>query len=341
MRTKPTQAMIARELNLSRNTVSKVLNNIPGITEATRKRVLDKAAELNYRHNTAVVPHSPQPPALGCLNYDIVFLCHAHSFAGSFWPEIIKSMERYLEQYFCTIRFVVVLPEHERGLSFPLTLTHNQPDGIVVAGLFDQNYYRHVAGLNLPLVSYDTAPSLFHNNMICDVVMVENTSATYRLTRHMLEKGHRRIAFAGDRDSCQSFFERWQGYQQAMQEAAGDGAEELLLDFSGTAEYYTVSDFYRQLSGVSDLPTAFVCGNDSIARSAYTLCTPPFQLYSTLDVCGFDNTKAFISSIPHCSTVEFPLDEVGQALAESILWRIKNPNHAFRSIRIASSPILK
>ena len=47
---KPTQAIIAKELHLSRNTVSKVLNGLPGITETTRKRVLDKAAELNYHH---------------------------------------------------------------------------------------------------------------------------------------------------------------------------------------------------------------------------------------------------------------------------------------------------
>ncbi len=340
MRTKPTQAMIARELNLSRNTVSKVLNNIPGITESTRKRVLDKATELNYRHNTPVSTAAPVQNS-SCLNYDIAFLCHADSFVGSFWTEVIKSMEQYLEQFFCTIRFVVVLPEHERNLSYPLTLLHKQPDGIVVAGLFDSRYYRHVAGLHLPMVSFDTAPALFGNNMVCDMVMVENAASTYALTRHMLEKGHRRIAFAGERDSCQSFYERWQGYHRAMMEAADAGAEELVLDFSNTTEYYAVSDFYRQLSGQENLPTAFVCGNDSIARSAHMLCSPPFQLYSQLEVCGFDNTRSFISTIPNCSTVEFPLNEVGQALAESILWRIKNRNHAFRSIRIATHPILK
>ena len=100
--TKPTQALIAKELHLSRNTVSKVLNGLPGITEATRKRVLDKAAELNYHH--PVVAHEQQavPEDQNKLNYDIAFLCHADTFTGSFWAEVMKSMERYLDKFHCT-----------------------------------------------------------------------------------------------------------------------------------------------------------------------------------------------------------------------------------------------
>ena len=115
--TKPTQALIAKELHLSRNTVSKVLNGLPGITEATRKRVLDKAAELNYHH--PVVAHEQQavPEDQNKLNYDIAFLCHADTFTGSFWAEVMKSMERYLDKFHCTTRFVVILPEYEEFLT--------------------------------------------------------------------------------------------------------------------------------------------------------------------------------------------------------------------------------
>ena len=263
--TKPTQALIAKELHLSRNTVSKVLNGLPGITEATRKRVLDKAAELNYHH--PVVAHEQQavPEDQNKLNYDIAFLCHADTFTGSFWAEVMKSMERYLDKFHCTTRFVVILPEYEEFLTYPTTLLSKSPDGIVMAGVFDSSYYKHIAALNLPLLSYDTAPGLFANNQLCDVVMVENTAATYTLTEALIHKGHNRIAFAGDRDSCQSFYERWQGYHQAM---ADNGKPELLLDFKYTTEYYSTADFSRQLSGLKELPTAFVCANDSIAHSA-------------------------------------------------------------------------
>ena len=336
--TKPTQALIAKELHLSRNTVSKVLNGLPGITEATRKRVLDKAAELNYHH--PVVAHEQQavPEDQNKLNYDIAFLCHADTFTGSFWAEVMKSMERYLDKFHCTTRFVVILPEYEEFLTYPTTLLSKSPDGIVMAGVFDSSYYKHIAALSLPLLSYDTAPGLFANNQLCDVVMVENTAATYTLTEALIHKGHNRIAFAGDRDSCQSFYERWQGYHQAM---ADNGKPELLLDFKYTTEYYSTADFSRQLSGLKELPTAFVCANDSIAHSAYMLCFPPYQIYRDLDVTGFDNTRAFIASIPHCSTVDIRLDELGQALGESILWRIQNPHHVCRCLRLTTRPILE
>ncbi len=63
-----------KELHLSATRFPKVLNGLPGITEATRKRVLDKAAELNYHH--PVVAHEQQavPEDQNKLNYDIAFL---------------------------------------------------------------------------------------------------------------------------------------------------------------------------------------------------------------------------------------------------------------------------
>ncbi len=67
-------------------------------------------------------------------------------------------------------------------MTSPPTLLSKSPDGIVMAGVFDSSYYKHIAALNLPLLSYDTAPGLFANNQLCDVVMVENTAATYTLT---------------------------------------------------------------------------------------------------------------------------------------------------------------
>ncbi len=43
-------------------------------------------------------------------------------------------------------------------LTYPTTLLSKSPDGIVMAGVFDSSYYKHIAALNLPLLSYDTAP---------------------------------------------------------------------------------------------------------------------------------------------------------------------------------------
>lgn len=46
----------------------------------------------------------------------------------------MKSMERYLDKFHCTTRFVVILPEYEEFLTYPTTLLSKSPDGIVMAG---------------------------------------------------------------------------------------------------------------------------------------------------------------------------------------------------------------
>ncbi len=342
---KITQETIAQHLNYSRNTVSKVFNGNGGVKERTRQRILSKAAELGYKH--PLLEDEPNDELLGVsekndtIHLEIAFVCHANSFGNSFWMPIIQNMERHLSQNHCTMRFVIVEPENEQSLILPSTLTIKPLDGIVIAGLFQDEYYKKVASLNIPLVSFDISRDLSGNNKICDVVMVENTAASYQLTQHLISQGHTKIAFVGNRDSCQSFYERWDGYHRAMNENSLTRNNELLLNFKSSNKHFDTAGFYQQLLEIDELPTAFVCANDNIAKYAYQLQAPPYNLYKKMTVCGFDNTPELTSYISNHSTARIFADELGQALGEQILWRIKNPNHQFRCLRLCVSVILK
>ncbi len=341
---KVTQETIAQHLNYSRNTVSKVFNGSKNVKESTRQRVLRKAAELGYKHPLLEDKQNLQPVSVinkGTINLEIAFVCLPNSFGNSFWMPIIKNLERHLSQNNCTMRFVVVDPDIEQSLILPSTLTNKPPDGIVIAGLFQSDYYKKIASLNIPLVSFDISRDLSGNNKICDVVMVENRDATYQLTRHLISQGHTKIAFVGNIDSCQSFYERWDGYHQAMNENPFTRDSELLLSFNDPNKHFDTAEFYHRLLEIDELPTAFVCANDNIAKYAYQLQAPPYNLYKKMTVCGFDNTPELTPYIPNHSTAKIFLSELGQALGEQVLWRIQNPDHQFRCIRLCVSLILK
>ena len=355
---KVTQETIAEQLHLSRNTVSKVFNGIPGVKEKTRERILERARLLGYTQpllgnaggppdeNTPVSKSTESRPTAE-LRYDIAFVCYQKSISDFFWMPIILNLERTLSQHGCTMRFVVIGLEHEQTMSPPGALLNNPPDGIVMAGLFQSEYYKSISSLGIPLVTFDISSDLFHCNRMCDVIMVENLGASYQLTRHLIEAGHTRIAFAGNKDSCQSFFERWQGYHLAMQESPLTRAGEITLhfnlegaDFRGK-EYYTTDEFYEQLKSMPKLPTAFVCGNDYIASNVIKLKEPPYRLYDQVAVTGFDNTSELIASIPSCSTVDIHSTEIGQMMGEQILWRLQNPKSSWRCLRLDSAVIIK
>lgn len=352
---KVTQEIIAEQLHLSRNTVSKVFNGVSGVREKTRERILSQARQLGYVHpllgNTGDArepcePPAAQPRAKG-RHYDIAFVCYQQSVSNYFWMPIILHLERYLSLQGCAMRFVVVGIEHEQAMSVPGTLSSNPPDGIVMAGLFQSQYYQSVASLGIPMVTFDISPDLFHYNRLCDVIMTENLGPSYRLTRQLIEAGHTHIAFAGNKDSCQSFYERWQGYHLAMQESPLTRAGEFVLQFNlegadfHDKKYYTTPEFYEQLKSLPKLPTAFVCGNDYIANNALGLLEAPHQLYTQLATTGFDNNSEWLSSMPACSTVDIHSAEIGQALGEQILWRLQNPTASWRTIRLDSTVIFK
>ena len=187
---KVTQETIAEQLHLSRNTVSKVFNGIPGVKAKTRERILEQARLLGYTHpllgnaggppdeNTPVSKSTESRPTAE-LRYDIAFVCYQKSISDFFWMPIILNLERTLSQHGCTMRFVVIGLEHEQTMSPPGALLNNPPDGIVMAGLFQSEYYKSISSLGIPLVTFDISSDLFHCNRMCDVIMVENLGASY------------------------------------------------------------------------------------------------------------------------------------------------------------------
>ena len=100
-------------------------------------------------------------------------------------------------------------------------------------------------------------------NLICAGViltLVPKMCIRDRLTRHLIERGHKRIAFVGSAQRTTSIMDRYSGYLRAMM-FAGLTVEEgwLVDDRDSSGKYLT------QLTLPQPLPTAFVCNNDQVA----------------------------------------------------------------------------
>lgn len=337
---KITQEYIAEQLNISRNTVSKALNNLPGITQKTRDAVIAKAIELNYR-NGLFKKDISEEQTTEAEKKEIAFICHSDSFVGSFWLPIIQHLELVLREKSTNLRLVIVRPDEEQKMELPASLTSPPPDGIIMAGLFKNEYYRKVAKLGYPTVTLDTAPDIVEDRLICDVVLMNNFYTVYNITKHIINQGHTHIVFAGDKLSCLSFYQRWEGYQRAMLDSNLEIPSETQFDFPSDCRHYLTENFYDKLKDIKDKPTAFVCANDNIAKAVDMLKYPPYKLYDTITISGFDNTTEIIINIPDASTVEVFPDDIGRTLGEQILWRINNQNRKYRIIQIDSKPIIK
>lgn len=335
---KITQDTIAQALGLSRNTVSKVFNESDKVAEDTKLRVLSKAVELHYYHplvEKLVPPSEADNVRDETKQYQIIVLCHMDSFSGDFWAPILKGVTSTLMALNAHVRFAIVTGEEERHSTIPDTITQMPPNGIILMGGFMETYYRAVVSLHIPFVSLDLPISMFHNQKPCDAVMMENRQAVYTMTSAMIKKGHSRIAFLGGYQLCQSFYERYLGYQDALEEhhlvvPASLSCTKAIPSTEYTAQY--LYQYYHSFEP-AEMPTAFVCANDVIAQQVHLLTQPPYSLAENAVLCGFDNTDLLTNVAGYCTVNNFP-EELGMALGELIVWRLNHPNCQFRTVRL-------
>ncbi len=247
-----TLAMIGERLNLSTATVSLALRDHPAVAEETRARVRQLAEELGYIYNrSAASLRTSRSNIVGVLVHDIL---------NPYFAELVASLDVHLS----ALGLTVILGNHGddflRQRHFIETMLQYRADGIIIcpsvgttpgdinrmtkAGMPTVLVAREVAGL-------DTSP----------VIRGDDRTGIRIATAHLIERGHRRIAFVGGRLQSSAGRERRRGYEEAM-EAAGIAVEPDLI-FHDVESRVGGRDILADV--LQAKPTAVVAFNDLIA----------------------------------------------------------------------------
>ena len=204
---------LARELSVSPSYVSKALNNHPSISQKVRDEVKNKAKQLNYKHNNlAVNLRRGTSRTLGVI---------VPKINQTFFSDAIAGIERVC---FANNHSLIICQSHE---SFELesraleTLIHQNVDGILIsvsAATKSPAHLQEVIKNNIPLVQFDRCLDAVDSHKVVN----DNSGASYKAVRHLLEQGYRRIAFIGGPDHLSVFRERKEGFLNAIKEAGID-----------------------------------------------------------------------------------------------------------------------
>ncbi|MEK3850227.1 MULTISPECIES: LacI family DNA-binding transcriptional regulator [Paenibacillus] len=351
MKNKYTTSDIAKQLNLSRATVSKALNNHPSIPERTRKLVLETAESLGYRHiRRKSIPidadnnFQGSEPEVGSTK-TVAFLIKSsiNIFQEEFWSEVLRGVEESARQnnYQLVLTFGTDEDLHEGRL--PDTIASHSADGIILAGITSKRYTEVVTASGIPVVLIDGYYDSDTSRVLFDSVLSENEQAARNLTCHLIELGHKEIGFIGDISISRSFMERYLGYRHAMVDA------DLLINKNycilepSQTNYYSIQEFSRQLDAMNPLPTAFVCANDLVALQIIRyLESVGLRVPTDLSVTGFDMMgKRTDSTLPlsRLTTAEVKADRIGARSFEQLLWRMEHADRPYEFVRLIS-PIL-
>jgi len=188
----------------------------------------------------------------------------------------------------------------------------------------------------LPLVLLDRSMA----GVQADFVGSENCQSMFEATWHLIDKGHRRIAFATSGEFVNAVQERLNGYYRALKAAfPADAYEMILTPPVVNAGTWPELDAIGRLPA-RERPTAIVCVNNSEAlRVAGYLSALNIRVPEDISIVGFDNLDRTLPNGVTLTSVAQPFEEIGKTAAELIIRRIQDPAASFAHVALPTKLI--
>lgn len=322
MNAKVTIQDIADALQLSRMTVSKVLNNSPNVSAETRALVLKKAQEMNYKSIKRAVYPAPEAVTPQVKSFAFVMQTAPDSFhIGS---QIITQLESEIRQKGYSLTLHIINDADVASLTLPTNLNASQTEAIICLEMFHPEYSRLVCSLGIPVVFIDACADFYAMELPCNLLMMENRSSAYRMLTTLCRKhGLTTMGFVGDNTHCLSFYERYQAFLLAACEC---GAATEPYGVIADDRLYDQQEWLReQLQQKEKLPELFFCANDVLAQSLIqVLGELGHQVPDDVMVCGFDGIPSRNPVINSLTTIRIPCKELGIYAARLLLRQIQD-----------------
>jgi LacI family transcriptional regulator len=310
---------IAARANVSKSTVSRVLNNTTPVHEAKKKAVMEAVELLNFQPNSlASGLAGGQSMTIGVQTQKI-----GSPFYDSITHGIIQSLSssRY-SPMFVDGRWE---PELERaGIE---TLLRRQVDGLIITG-------GQLPKEQIEIVMNQT-PVLIVGREIKGLeehcLFIDNFDAAYRATKYLIELGHRNILHISGVNRQQDAIRRYKGYQYALEEAGIEFDPELV--YEGSFDAPSGVDAVETLLDKGKEFTAIFSANDMMAFGArLALHHRGIAVPKDVSLIGFDDQPEAAFMTPPLTTVRQPAFEMGIAVGEAMLCILKNEPYSLPNL---------
>jgi LacI family transcriptional regulator len=160
-----------------------------------------------------------------------------------------------------------------------------------------------------------------------DTISAENLASARRLAGHLLDHGHRRLAFLGDPASSSDAAARWEGISGVLAQRGIRPRQPVSCEFSEEAGRAVA---YRLLAA-RNRPQALVCADDEIALGALLAAEElGLRVPGDIAVTGWDDIMAARYTRPALTTVRQPMRELGGRAARALDERISGDRAAPR-----------
>jgi len=312
---------VAQEAGVGIGTVSRVVNNSPDVKPATRERVLAAIHRLNYKPDP--IARSMISKRTNSIGTIVPF------FTRPSFMERLRGVEAVIARLGRELVLYNVETSAQRDHFFRELPLHRKVDGLLIISLSpDDAAARRFRELGTPVVLIDAYSPLLTS------LVVNNVEGAYQAVKRLIELGHRHIGFINGEIEGNFKFntanDRLIGLHRALGEAG------LLFE----PEQVLISEWSRkggkhaalQLLTQQKRPTAIFAASDVQAVGALEAARElGLRVPEQLSVIGFDGIE--ISELLELSTMQQPLQEMGELGASRLVELIENPSHPPELIR--------
>ena len=307
---------VARHAAVSVSTVSNVLNGrADRMRPETLARVEATIEALRFSPSRlARQLKTGQTPLLGLL---------VPSMANPMYGYIAREIETCAQEKFGH-RLLLGSTYRDRAKEsafFEDLLAHGVRRVIVISSLADERHFESAVERGMVVVSYDRGATPGQRSKVGHV-MPDNFEAAHMATRHLVDKGHRRLAFATVAGMTMSRSAKIAGFHAAA-EAAGLRAQARVLDGGPLNEYgdSVIAEVGRamalQIAGLRQPPTGIVALNDLMAIGLMAgLRDARLRVPEDISIVGIDGLFLSALSNPMLTTVALPVRDMARAMVE-------------------------
>lgn len=315
---------IARESGYAVGTVSRVLNNHPGVSDEARKRVMEVVEKYHFRLNSNA-KHLKQQ-----ANSGIAIIVKGKNnmlFAG-----LVESLQKMIKaRGFASVLYYITEDDHEVEQAMQIC-RERQPMGILFLGSNKENFQQRFASVEIPCVRVtNSAIDLDFENL--SSVCIDDVSAGQVAVEHLLKLGHQEIGIiAGDMSSSNPASDRFKGCMQAFQQYQVDFEPRLQVEetnFTFEGGYLAMK---RLLVKKPDLTAVFAMSDVTAMGAIRAAKDFGKDVPGDISVVGFDGIEMGQYMVPNLTTIQQPSDKIASRCVDILLECITENSPSVREI---------
>jgi LacI family transcriptional regulator len=300
---------IAKKLGISPTTVSRALNDHPGVNKITKQKVFDSATEFGYQSNLyARNLRRQRTNTIGV----IVPQLNSH-----FQSSVMAGMEKVANEAGYNLVISQSMGSTKKEIANANTMFNSRVDGLLISLAHDTENIDHLKPFfdkKIPVIFYDRIAE--HKQ--CVGIVIDNIQAAYKATTHLIENGRKRIIYISGNLKVNVYSDRLKGYKYALVDNNLPFNESYII--SNNLSERAGIEAARQILKMDPLPDGIFAANDTCAAICMkTLKKEGISLPGDIAVVGFNNDPISRIIEPNLTTIDYPGYEMGEVAVRNLI----------------------